>query len=355
MFNLAKERPFHRQINIAAAISVVVLLFAPLIQPETGWFGSVFHLLSVILFCVGWAVLARTRDERTYRVFGLICVVICALSYRMLLNELEPQASYWRYVVFTLILVHSAVLFARIADYVAVTLLSGLISFVGLKAGYFVATGYAEFAIATLAASVIGVMMNVIIMSSYGKLYEAKESYKRLSRIDPLTKRLNRRAFLDTFAEMRARRSAQPLHLAMLDLDHFKRINDTYGHERGDAVLVAVADCLQQHAPDMAGRLGGEEFAILLPNCDRAEAQARLEALLCEVRGLDVDGASFTFSAGLVLVGPGEDAGAVMSRADRALYGAKAAGRNRINWEDGPLLPMDETVRPLTRRRMRGA
>lgn len=352
MFNLAEERPFHLQINIAAAISVVILLFGRLIQPETGGFGSPSHLASVGLLCICWAVLVRTRRDMTFRIFGLLGIVVCAIAFRMLLSKLAPHGDYWRFLVFALILVHGAVLFSRIRDYVVVAMLSGAISFVGLGPDYFAAAGYPEFVIATAAASVIGVMLNIIVMSSYKRLYEAKEGYRLLSSTDPLTRLLNRRAFMARFAELRIEDRSRPLHLAMIDLDHFKQINDTHGHERGDAVLLAVADCLQRHVPGMAGRLGGEEFAILFSEGSRSEALQRLETLLTEVRRLDVDGVSLTFSAGLVTAGPEEEAALALARADAALYQAKAAGRNRIVSGDVAAISRDDNVRPFPRQRV---
>lgn len=347
MFNLAEERPFHLQINIAATISLLVLVFGRLIRPETGEFCSPSHVASVAPLCVCWAVLVRTRCDLTFRIFGALCIVTCALAFRIFLDKLGTQGNYWRFFVVALILVHAAVLFSRIGDYVVTALLCGAISFIGLPGDYFAAAGHAEFAIATGTAAVIGVMLNIIVMSSYRKLFEAKEKYRRLSGTDPLTRLLNRRAFLARFSEVQEERGQEALQLAMIDLDHFKQINDRYGHDRGDAVLMAMAQCLQRHAAGLAGRLGGEEFAVLFPGCSRSEAMRQLDMLLREVRGLDIDGVSITFSAGLVAAEAGESAEEALTRADRALYQAKAAGRNRIICSEMPVLAGENGLRPL--------
>jgi len=347
MFNLAEERPFHLQINIAATIAVLVLVFGRLIRQETGEFGTVSHIASVLPLGVCWAMLNRTRRDVTFRIFGALSILSCAMAFRIFLDKLGTHGDYWRFFVVALILVHAAVLFSRIGDYVATALLCGAISFIGLPGGYFAATGHAEFAIASGTAAVIGVMLNIIVMSSYRKLFEAKEKYKRLSGTDPLTRLLNRRAFLARFSEVQEERGQQALQLAMIDLDHFKQINDHYGHDRGDTVLMAMAQCLQRHAPGLAGRLGGEEFAVLFPDCGRNEAMQQLDMLLREVRGLDIDGVSITFSAGLVAAEAGESAEEALTRADRALYQAKAAGRNRIICGEMPSLAGENGLRPL--------
>ncbi|MDH4412912.1 MAG: GGDEF domain-containing protein [Rhizobium sp.] len=352
MFNLAEERPFHPQINIAATIAVLVLVFGRLIRPETGEFGTVSHIASVLPLCICWALLSRTRRDVTFRIFGALSILTCAFACRIFLDKLGAHGDYWRFFAVALILVHAAVLFSRMSDYIVTAVLCGAISFIGLPGGYFTATGHAEFAIATGVSALIGVMLNITIMSAYRKLFEAKEKYRWLSGTDPLTRLLNRRAFMARFAEAdeergKGERCKGALHLAMIDLDHFKQINDRHGHDRGDAVLMAMAQCLQRHAPGLAGRLGGEEFAVLFPDCSRNEAMRQLDMLLREVRGLDIDGVSLTFSAGLVSAEAGENAERVLTRADRALYQAKAAGRNRIVCGETPTLAGENDLRPL--------
>lgn len=134
----------------------------------------------------------------------------------------------------------------------------------------------------------------------------------------------------------RLERSGGSLSFAMLDIDHFKHVNDTYGHPVGDRVIKSLAHLLRQRlrGTDMIGRYGGEEFAAILPDTDLAGACA----LLDEVRRafgeleFDADGASFsvTLSAGVVSCRDGSDAAHVTEQADRALYEAKNSGRNRI-------------------------
>lgn len=147
---------------------------------------------------------------------------------------------------------------------------------------------------------------------------------------DALTGVSNRRHILQlgeaTLADRRVQ--AQPLSLAICDLDHFKAINDTYGHHTGDAVLCAFCSHVsQQLRPShMLGRIGGEEFLLLMPGTSLDEAEVVLERLHRSLRSHA--GVNFTFSAGMAQASAGEHLQAVIERADVALYEAKRAGRD---------------------------
>jgi two-component system cell cycle response regulator len=153
-----------------------------------------------------------------------------------------------------------------------------------------------------------------------------------LLREDALTGLSNRRAILTQLAGMvsGARRHGHPLSIAILDLDHFKRINDTHGHKTGDAVLVAFAHAMGTHlrAEDQLGRLGGEEFLVLLPETSESAAQHVAEKLRVEVAGAPTP-VPVTVSIGLA-TWDGEAPEDLLHRADEALYAAKDAGRDRV-------------------------
>jgi two-component system cell cycle response regulator len=151
-------------------------------------------------------------------------------------------------------------------------------------------------------------------------------------REDTLTGLSNRRAVLTQLAGMvsAARRHGHPLSIAILDLDHFKRINDTHGHKVGDDVLVAAAHAMGTHlrAEDQLGRLGGEEFLVLLPDTDREAAGHVAEKLRAEVADAPTP-VPVTVSIG-VATWDGEAPEDLLHRADEALYAAKEAGRDRV-------------------------
>ncbi|MBS9477953.1 GGDEF domain-containing protein [Ancylobacter radicis] len=165
---------------------------------------------------------------------------------------------------------------------------------------------------------------------------------------DTLTGLPNRRSFDMAVVERVeiARRRNQPLALIMFDIDHFKAINDWHGHDAGDAVLREIGRCLRhgQRDSDMAFRMGGEEFILLLPATDLTQGTLvadRLRKQLGDVN-IDKDGQriSVTTSAGVALLRPGDDAASLLQRADAALYSAKRSGRNRVCLESCPVVQL---------------
>jgi len=152
---------------------------------------------------------------------------------------------------------------------------------------------------------------------------------------DHLTGAPSRRAFFD-MAERelaRARRHRTGLGLLLVDADHFKRINDTYGHGVGDQVLCELVARTQEviRRVDYCARLGGEEFGVLLPDATRDTALGVAERLRSALdRSARQDGPAFTVSIGLAMLEEGEGLDGLMARADAALYAAKEGGRNRV-------------------------
>lgn len=171
------------------------------------------------------------------------------------------------------------------------------------------------------------------------KLAEAMRELRLLATRDALTGLLNRRAFDALLAEEtdRARRLNRPLAVVVLDLDHFKKVNDTRGHPAGDAVLAVVARALESEVRtiDKVARIGGEEFAVLLMETDASEGFAVAGRLVKAVRGRQVvvnDGGplTVTVSAGVAALPLHGDADtALLAAADKALYVAKNGGRDR--------------------------
>jgi two-component system, cell cycle response regulator len=168
---------------------------------------------------------------------------------------------------------------------------------------------------------------------------ELLEQTRRLEALifeDTLTGLANRRYILTQLGAQvsGARRHERPLSVAILDIDHFKAVNDTHGHDAGDRVLVAVATALAGHlrAEDQLGRLGGEEFLAVLPDTDAAAAQRVAEKLRCEVANavIEHDGLRLAVTVSIgVATWAGESQEQLLRRADVALYAAKAAGRDR--------------------------
>jgi diguanylate cyclase (GGDEF)-like protein len=182
----------------------------------------------------------------------------------------------------------------------------------------------------------------LMIVNGFGFLLLCKQKddalMRRLATIDGLTGMLNRRAFFERADNARqlAMRLRKPIALLMLDIDHFKQLNDGFGHACGDEALKAFADTargiLREH--DVIGRLGGEEFALALPGTTLDGALDAAERLRVAVTGTPVLACApdyrMTVSIGVVMIDAGEELTAALARADHALYAAKAGGRNRI-------------------------
>lgn len=146
---------------------------------------------------------------------------------------------------------------------------------------------------------------------------------------DALTGMLNRGAVIDQAGQALRQRGGA---MIVLDIDHFKRINDDFGHPAGDRVIQAIARCLQElvQAPAIVGRVGGEEFTVLLPTLARDEALAMTECLRLRIAREATGTAPVTASFGLSLNLPGTDFELAYGLADAALYRAKRAGRNQV-------------------------
>ena len=187
----------------------------------------------------------------------------------------------------------------------------------------------------------VGHYGSLLRKKAYQASVELKDAYKRieeLSELDDLTGAFNRRHIMAMLNDeiVRAQRGKTPLTIAMLDLDWFKRINDTYGHPAGDEVLrtFAIAICANTRRLDSFGRYGGEEFLLLLPDTPHEAGVRSLNRLREIIAGLDWSafpaGMSVTMSAGVTALTPDDTPNSLLARADSFLYAAKQRGRNQI-------------------------
>jgi len=194
--------------------------------------------------------------------------------------------------------------------------------------------------------SVIGGLEAKLILKMVNRLKDAKEKLLFEATHDPLTGAYNRRHMLAAMSEgiAQSRRYGFPYSVVLIDLDHFKSVNDTHGHPAGDAVLKSIVNTLQSNIrdADILGRWGGEEFLVLLPHTSEAKATIAAKKWLAYINSISValpDGLRIpvSFSAGIAEFSPGAantsvetEAENLIRLADKYLYQAKEAGRNCI-------------------------
>ena len=191
---------------------------------------------------------------------------------------------------------------------------------------------FRSWAITITIASVIASTMFSVVGRANLALYHTKRELETLSRTDPLTGLLNRRGIFD---EVQKKKFGIFI-LVIFDLDHFKKINDRFGHHAGDTVLQVVSRIMADELEPLGivGRLGGEEFALVARATSLVSVLAALhrlrERLAATPVRADGNAVSVTISAGAAIQGNDEELASVYTRADQALYEAKTAGRNRI-------------------------
>jgi diguanylate cyclase (GGDEF)-like protein len=235
-----------------------------------------------------------------------------------------------------------ALLAASAAHFLLKPLIGLALGSIGTSADAYVSTTYAMFSqtiSAVLSLAIALATITVMLRDLIRKITAQSET-------DSLSGLLNRRGFEEHVAPILRNEDGSPLALVLCDLDHFKVINDTYGHAVGDLVIAAFARQLKQSATpkQVAGRIGGEEFAVLLPGMNLPAARLFAENVRTSFSSLAVPGAppgrSFTASFGIAEQLKGEPLPALLARADAALYRAKTAGRDCVRL--APALVHDE-------------
>ena len=271
--------------------------------------------------------------------------IAIAGAFLLLLLDLETPIGLSIPFLYVLLAPLVVALRGRLAFIAAVAIVSA-VSALGLwfsliDGGPFSAEGYRyeDFLRDAVINRVIAVALFIAVLALLRRIQTNQDELHRLSTTDGLTGALNRRRF-EELAEVerrRSQRSGAPVSLMILDIDHFKRVNDQFGHAAGDAAIRMLAKaCLATLRPgDLFGRWGGEEFVIAMPETNAAgalKAAERLREILATAR-FDANGKprSITVSIGVATLLRDElTIDHAIARADRALYRAKAAGRNRV-------------------------
>jgi diguanylate cyclase (GGDEF)-like protein len=316
----------------------------------TWWHGDATGIIIVTPLLLAWIVRHRIAwsPARALELAGLVASLL-AVAALVFGQDHEPLAPFPLTFLILPFIAWAAFRFSRRE-------VTSAIAAVGVVAVWHTVAGRGPFALEALNLSLIlllafistlvvtGLMLSAAVAEREGsrhKLERVLREAREQARTDPLTRLDNRRS-LEEFLQRawtRARRGARPLAVVMIDLDHFKSVNDRFGHDAGDRVLTGVARLLQAQvrAGDMACRLGGEEFALVLPDATLDAAQRRAGELQAAIRALELRHqgrplGGITASFGIALFPDhASDPEALLLAADRALYEAKAAGRDRAS------------------------
>ena len=315
--------------GMAASMTLLTrsFLMTRILAPGIDRAFVVFFWMTCLL--IGLNVLVSARFVNVLlSLLGIVIPLMMALaSWQSMTSGFKPARLY---MAAWCVFIVGALSFALTASGTVPFTLPGFYAF---QAGCAVAAVLLSFALGNRIQS---------LQSEQAKLRKKEKDLRRLATIDPLTGAANRRAFMaeGTAALDRARVSGLPLSLLMMDVDHFKTVNDTYGHSAGDLVLKSLvrvcAGILRE--TDIFGRLGGEEFGVILPDTDAGAAAAIGERLRQALAGTSVtsgkDTISVTMSIGLAVFSPSSDdrkpdtLERIIIRSDAALYRAKQLGRN---------------------------
>jgi diguanylate cyclase (GGDEF)-like protein len=293
------------------------------------WIQVTRSLLMAVL--LAYPVLMPRFDPNAGLAIPVGLIVLCLVQITVSRAAVPVNA-----VVFSIVvLVGVVALVRRAGELVAVVAVGAATmwpSVVDLDTG----TGWVPFSTLLVFASAIG----SAVIQYRRRLTEANAALHRLSTIDSLTKLKNRRAYDEAVAGEfeRYRRYGTPFSVLLLDIDFFKRVNDTYGHDSGDVVLARVGREIESaiRTSELAFRLGGEEFAVLTTNSGAQAACHAAERLRSGVENLKIgvpgvaSCISVTLSVGVASVSAGSTAASLYRTADQALYRAKSGGRNRV-------------------------
>lgn len=292
------------------------------------YFGGTVNLLIVLSFLLvlGYAT-GSGSTERAGRFFTVVTVLACIASTAMF----GRTGILWGYVILWVNFLLTGRRFALVSNLILMTVL------------------VIETSLFQSALERVTYIVTALLVTTFGfifaeRLARYQNQLETLALQDPLTFAGNRRMMRRdlTAAVSARRRSGRHYTLILIDLDHFKRINDDFGHEVGDRALRDFADLVREHIrlEDGFYRFGGEEFVLLLPDHDPEQALDVANALHNRISGkLSYFDKTLRFSAGVAVLRDGEDWPAWLARADRAMYAAKQAGRDRVVLAGARLLP----------------
>ncbi|WP_300363507.1 GGDEF domain-containing protein [Hydrogenimonas sp.] len=306
---------------VGAKDTIWLRMFFFIFLPAPYLFRKITNRLLLTLLFVGAVLLTEAVYLKilTRLDMGMI-YGIAGFMYYMLLPPLAFQAFSLR---------------ANIVYVVMATFLPHLLAWSGFAPGF----QHDHYAVLIWPAAALAILIQYFYARDYKKRYELEKELERMSYTDMLSGLNNRRHFMAFLKKEfeRYRRTGKSFSLLMIDIDRFKRINDTYGHPVGDSVIRTLADIVRDEIREMdfPARIGGEEFAVILPEIDAKNALKVAERIREKAQNhpVDIPGgepARFTVSIGVAAAGADSDETSLIKEADEALYRAKREGRNRV-------------------------
>ncbi|WP_148193939.1 GGDEF domain-containing protein [Pseudomonas syringae] len=278
-------------------------------------------------------VTSNSRSMLAWRLFGIIYMASLTFLFNEQIDRMGEEASMWGLVVTSLLITGMSVFFVKFIDYIAAAALIWLIMWqTDLTA---VGVDHVPlFYVFLISSTLLGGCLNATFLSLIMQTMAARDRYQELSETDTLTHAPNRRALVAGLNTALASADKSSLWFAMLDLDHFKSINDTHGHDVGDNVLISFATLLKSTKGLISfGRLGGEEFGVILSAANATDAIHALEGLLMLAQHDDAAQVPYSFSAGVASLSRVETINDLLKEADENLYYAKRSGRTCIAFE----------------------
>ncbi|HAC69874.1 MAG TPA: GGDEF domain-containing protein [Pseudomonas sp.] len=312
----------------------LMLVMWPLSLLSNPLIGSPYkpRYFAVMLLLLGVsALLSVVRSARLMSLAFTGNIWVLAFAFRIQINDAGDAGLYWNLPVALVFGLGTCGLTYRLSHYLLTLLGTLFILFVGQDQLVPAAMPGPLVGLLLAVALAIGIAYNHASSQGMRRTFSLKERYRLLAETDELTKIANRRKLLREVEAALAASQDTPGHFIMLDIDNFKEINDRYGHQVGDEVLIATAREINQLDPALqGGRLGGEEFGLLIRGQDDARVRTLLGTL--QTRLAEAAPLGITFSAGVMRLEPNGSLSDLLRRADESLYRAKRQGKDQAVW-----------------------
>ena len=310
---------------------IVFIIASFLMNPYLA--SGISHVEAILLACILSITLAKAISPSILLwrlgtcLYSVVLILIFALEVQDMAGRGDPfivpiLISIWFYNAFVTPSKH---------DCLAILCLTGAAA--SYVSGHRLLLGVAPelFGLLVFGVFVVAITLNQTMQDNMYSMFFMQDEFRRLAEIDPLTRIPNRRALFARLEDSLPSSKGQQWFWVLIDLDDFKQINDSYGHAVGDQVLVCFADLLQRLSqPACPGRIGGEEFGLLLSRASAAEVGQLLEQLQAAVAEARPGGVGFSFSAGVAVFSPGLATSEVLRAADQSMYAAKRLGKRQV-------------------------